>query len=144
MKQTIPGLLLLLAIMLVPSSAFANNDTNTETDTSAAMPDYTYYTLAPDITTNYVTQGKRLGYLRLQVDLMLLDPSMSKLVEHHAPLIRDAIITVIGQQPEARVQSLAGREEIRQACLAKVNELLIAETNQKLVTELLFTKYLFQ
>lgn len=137
MKQTISGLLILLATWLMPVVAQAEN-------APATTPQYTYYTLAPDITTNYVTQGKKIGYLRLQVDLMLSDPAYIKEVEHHAPLIRDAIINIIGQQPEARVKSLAGREDIRQACFNKVNELLIMETNQKQLTELLFTKYLYQ
>lgn len=137
MKLTLPGLLFLLASLLVPMSAQAN-------DGATANPQYTYYTLAPDITTNYVSQGKRIGYLRLQIDLMVADPSLIPEVEHHAPLIRDAIISIIGQQPEARIKSLAGREEIRQACLNKVNELLLIETNKRLLTELLFTKYLYQ
>ncbi|WP_459782743.1 flagellar basal body-associated FliL family protein, partial [Photobacterium sp. R1] len=81
---------------------------------------------------------------RLQVDLMVADPDYIPLVEHHAPLIRDAIIQIIGEQPEVKIKSLAGREAIRQQCLDKVNDLLIAETNQKLLTELLFTKYLYQ
>ncbi|GAL05698.1 flagellar basal body-associated protein FliL [Photobacterium aphoticum] len=137
MKSRLSGLCFLLASALMPLTASAE-------DVLATTPQYTYYTLAPDITTNYVTQGKKIGYLRLQVDLMVADPSLIPEVEHHAPLIRDAIISIIGEQPEARVKSLAGREEIRQACLAKVNELLITETNKKLLTELLFTKYLYQ
>ncbi|MGR5066161.1 flagellar basal body-associated protein FliL [Photobacterium sp. DNB22_13_2] len=137
MKLTLPGLLFLLANLLVPMSANAN-------DEATLNPQYTYYTLAPDITTNYVSQGKRIGYLRLQIDLMVADPSLIPEVEHHAPLIRDAIISIIGQQPEARIKSLAGREEIRQACLNKVNELLLIETNKRILTELLFTKYLYQ
>ncbi|OAN17100.1 flagellar basal body-associated protein FliL [Photobacterium jeanii] len=138
MKSQIVNRVLLLACLLFTPFSFASDEA------TPAKPQYSYYTLAPDITTNYVTQGKRLGYLRLQVDLMVIDPSLVKIVEEHAPLIRDTIITIIGQQPEAKVKSLAGREEIRQACLDKVNELLIAETNQKLLTELLFTKYLYQ
>ncbi|WP_428462847.1 flagellar basal body-associated protein FliL [Photobacterium kagoshimensis] len=138
MKSKLVNLALLLTCMLFSPLSLA------EAESAQAKPQYSYYTLAPDITTNYVTQGNRLGYLRLQIDLMVIDPSLVKIVEEHSPLIRDAIITIIGRQPEAKVKSLAGREEIRQACLDTVNELLIAETNQKLLTELLFTKYLYQ
>ncbi|WP_299017252.1 flagellar basal body-associated protein FliL [uncultured Photobacterium sp.] len=137
MKPTILGITLFFAALLAPIYASAE-------ESPAATPQYTYYTLAPDITTNYFTQGKRIGYLRLQVDLMVADPELIKDVEHHAPLIRDAIISIIGHQPEAKIKSLAGRESIRQACLNKANELLIAETNRKILTELLFTKYLYQ
>ncbi|UXI01397.1 flagellar basal body-associated protein FliL [Photobacterium sp. TY1-4] len=137
MRSLFFALALCTTVLTVPFQAMADED-------GPAAPQYTYYTLEPDITTNYVTQGKKLGYLRLQVDLMVADPSLIKDVEHHAPLIRDAIINIIGEQPEARIKSLAGREEIRQACLNKVNELLIMETRQRILTELLFTKYLYQ
>ncbi|MGF1713556.1 flagellar basal body-associated protein FliL [Photobacterium chitinilyticum] len=137
MKPTILGFTLFFAALLTPFYASAD-------EAATATPQYTYFTLEPDITTNYVTQGKKIGYLRLQVDLMVSDPDLIKQLEHHAPLIRDAIIYIIGQQPEARIKSLAGREEIRLACLNKVNELLIMETKQRILTELLFTKYLYQ
>ncbi|KKD00140.1 flagellar basal body-associated protein FliL [Photobacterium halotolerans] len=133
------SLLLTLAIVLITLTQPALAQS-----ASAKTPEYSYFTLTPDITTNYITQGKKLGYLRLQVDLMVSDPDYIPLVEHHAPLIRDAIIQIIGEQPEVKIKSLAGREAIRQQCLDKVNDLLIAETNQKLLTELLFTKYLYQ
>ncbi|MEJ2764432.1 flagellar basal body-associated protein FliL [Photobacterium sp. MCCC 1A19761] len=137
MRSLFFALALCTTVLTVPFQVMAD-------EAGPAAPQYTYYTLEPDITTNYVTQGKKLGYLRLQVDLMVADPSLIKDVEHHAPLIRDAIINIIGEQPEARIKSLAGREEIRQACLHKVNELLIMETRQRILTELLFTKYLYQ
>lgn len=137
LKTLCAGCLFLLTSPLFMPSAFAEEE-------AEITPQYSYYTLEPDITTNYVTQGKKIGYLRLQVDLMVADPANIKEVEHHAPLIRDAIISIIGQQPEAKIKSLAGREAIRQACLNRVNELLIMETNKKLLTELLFTKYLYQ
>nr|WP_086939299.1 flagellar basal body-associated protein FliL [Thaumasiovibrio occultus] len=105
-------------------------------------PNYAYYQLMPDITTNYYTQGKQLGYVRVQVHLMVLDPAQIPVLEHHDPLIRDAIIEVLGREGEATVKSLAGLEQIRQQCLDTVNELLVAETGQKIVKELLFTSFL--
>ncbi|WP_305407375.1 flagellar basal body-associated protein FliL [Photobacterium leiognathi] len=110
----------------------------------ANQPQITYYTLEPDITTNYVTQGKRLGYIRLQIDLMIRDQKYLTEIEYHTPLIRDAIIEIVSKQPEAKIKSLAGREEIRRACQDQVNRLLLAETRHQPVAELLFTKFLYQ
>ncbi|HIF9482388.1 TPA: flagellar basal body-associated FliL family protein [Photobacterium damselae] len=139
MKSLLLALSIVLTNGLISNWAYAADN-----DTTAAEPAFVYYTLNPDITTNYVTSGKQLGYLRVQVDLMLANPSQLELVKHHEPLIRDAIIQIIGQQQEIKVKSLAGREEIRKQCLHKVNDLLVAEAGNKLVTELLFTKYLYQ
>ncbi|PSU99473.1 flagellar basal body-associated protein FliL [Photobacterium leiognathi subsp. mandapamensis] len=110
----------------------------------ANQPQITYYTLEPDITTNYVTQGKRLGYIRLQIDLMIRDQKYLTEIEYHTPLIRDAIIEIVSKQPEAKIKSLTGREEIRRACQDQVNRLLLAETRHQPVAELLFTKFLYQ
>ncbi|WP_413113094.1 flagellar basal body-associated protein FliL [Thaumasiovibrio sp. DFM-14] len=132
----IPHFVLLLGLFFMPTLQARG--------ATPAGPNYTYYTLSPDITTNYITQGSALGYLRLQVDLMVLDPSLIAKVERHDPLIRDALIDIIGKESAATIKSLAGREELRLACLDKVNQLLLIETGEKLITELLFTKYLYQ
>ncbi|WP_434357848.1 flagellar basal body-associated protein FliL [Parasalinivibrio latis] len=134
-KNLFAGLLLLLpAIVATPASA----------EEEAAGPKYTYFTLEPEITTNFVTKGKNLGFINVRVDLMVDDPAKVQILEHHSPLIRDAITQVLSQESETEVKSLNGREELRKACLEKVNALLLAETKERVVTELLFTKYLYQ
>ncbi|MCG3864843.1 MULTISPECIES: flagellar basal body-associated protein FliL [unclassified Photobacterium] len=137
-KLSVFAAALTLVSMLQSPVAFASSEDVT------APPQITYYTLEPDITTNYVTQGKRLGYIRLQVDLMINNQTYLTNIEHHTPLIRDAIIDIVSKQPEAKIKSLAGREEIRRACQDQVNRLLLAETRQQPVAELLFTKFLYQ
>lgn len=104
---------------------------------------YAYYELASDIVTNFVSPPDRLGYLRVSIILMVADDSDLSVATLHEPLIRDAIIEVIGRQPEARITSLAGREEIRQECLKQIHRLMMSETNRKVVINLLFTKYLY-
>jgi hypothetical protein len=64
------------------------------------------------------------------------------IVEHHSPLLRDAIISIIGKQPEAKVKSIKGRSEIQLLCEEQVKELLTKETGQPLIKKLLFTQWL--
>ena len=73
---------------------------------------------------------------------MIEDSSNYDVVEHHAPLLRDAIITIIGQQPEAKIKSINGRHEIQRLCEAKVKNLLTKETGKPLIKKLLFTQWL--
>ena len=75
---------------------------------------------------------------------MLTDSSQIINIEHHAPLIRDTIISIIGQQSAQQIKSLAGREKIRQLSKQKINQLLLAETGHTAINELLFTQYLYQ
>lgn len=105
---------------------------------------FSYFTLEPEITTNFITDDNKLGFINVRVDLMTDSPELLKELEYHQPLIRDTIINLLGKESKMRIQSLAGREAIRKECLNEVNKVLLAETNQKVLTDLLFTKYLYQ
>jgi len=107
-------------------------------------PTFAYYTLAPDLTTNIYTKGKKLGYLQVRIDLMVADSSYVLELEKHAPLIRDTVVEYIGQLTEQQVKTLAGREELRKQLVDSLNSLLVVETGKRLIADLLFTKYLYQ
>ncbi|KGJ92561.1 flagellar basal body-associated protein FliL [Colwellia psychrerythraea] len=102
---------------------------------------YAYFGFEPDIITNYVAVKKKMGYVRLTVELMVEGDNLT-IVEHHSPLLRDAIIDIIGQQSEAKIKSMKGRAEIQLLCEEQVKELLIQETGEPLIKKLLFTQWL--
>ncbi|MCF6437992.1 flagellar basal body-associated protein FliL [Pseudoalteromonas luteoviolacea] len=103
-----------------------------------------YYGFEPDIITNYIGQSnKKLGYVRVTIDLMLDDIANIAVVEHHTPLLRDAIVQILSKEPEETIKSLTGREEIRKRCAEKLKTLLKDETGQEIIREVLFTKYLY-
>ncbi|WP_094751426.1 flagellar basal body-associated FliL family protein [Psychromonas sp. CD1] len=106
--------------------------------------DYQYFLLEPDIITNYIKTGKRIGFVRISVELMVNSKIDYALLKQHEPLIRDKIITIFGEQSETDIKSSAERERIRAQCLEDVNSLLFAETGRKPIKELIFTKYLYQ
>lgn len=108
----------------------------------AFSSDYVYFGFEPEIITNYVAVKKKMGYVRLTVELMIEESSNYEVVEHHAPLLRDAIINIIGQQPEAKIKSINGRFEIQKLCEEKVKSILQKETGQPLIKKLLFTQWL--
>lgn len=104
--------------------------------------DYAYFGFEPEIVTNYVAVKKKMGYVRLTVELMIEDSGNLEVVEHHSPLLRDAIINIIGQQQEEKIKSIKGRVEIQRLCEEKVKDLLKQETGQPLIKKLLFTQWL--
>ncbi|MCE2572387.1 flagellar basal body-associated protein FliL [Motilimonas eburnea] len=103
-----------------------------------------YYAFEPDIITNYIKPGKRIGYVRVAVEFQLASASDLAVIEHHDPLLRDAMIEIFGRQDEQKIKSLTGREEIRDACLQQVNKLLVQEAGIKGVSNVIFTKYMYQ
>ncbi|KPU83809.1 flagellar basal body protein FliL [Psychromonas sp. PRT-SC03] len=130
-------LLCLFCFSLFSSSIWAEEKVEVKND-------YQYFLLEPDIITNYIKMGKRIGFVRISVDLMVNSASDYALLEKHEPLIRDKIITIFGEQNEDKVKSITQREVIRQRCLEEVNNLLFTETGEKPIKELIFTKYLYQ
>ncbi len=113
--------------------------------TEPAKPKFAYFGFDPDIVTNYVTTGQKgLGYVRVTMELMIADEALLPIIEHHEPLILDAIVSEFGKEPETTIKSLTGREEIRLKILKRLNELLKKETGAEAVKDVLFTKYLYQ
>ena len=102
-----------------------------------------YFGFEPDIITNYASNKRKIGFVRITAELMITDVANVAIVEHHSPLLRDAIIDVLIRQPEQKVKSMTGREEIRLKILDKLQELLKKETGQAIVQDILFTKYLY-
>lgn len=133
MKKILPLILLLLC------------GTQAQAQQQTTASEVVYYGFDPDIVTNYVTANqRRLGYIRVTVELMLPDQKYLKTIEHHEPLILDAVIHVLNKQPEDKIKSLTGREEIRKNILEQVQQLLRRETGETVIKDLLFTKYLYQ
>lgn len=110
-----------------------------------AQTQYAYMGLEPDIVTNYLSGNARsLGFVRVTVELMLDDSDNLEVAEHHMPLLRATVIEVFGRQPEDKVKSLTGREDIRRTILKQLRDKLEAETGSPVITDVIFTKYLYQ
>jgi len=111
----------------------------------AAGPSYAYVALDPDIITNYAgDNSKKLGYLRLTIEIMLDNTDFIEDVEHHMPLLRATAIEVIGGQSEQQVKSLTGREDMRREILKRFRDNLVTETGKEIIADIIFTKYLRQ
>ncbi len=131
MKKTVFTGLFILLVSLASLSARAESTVG-------------YFGFEPDIITNYIgPSSKKMGYVRVTVDLMLNKTSDIAIVEHHTPLLRDALVEILSKEPENKIKSLTGREQIRLKSAEKLKSLLKEETGQEIIRDLLFTKYLY-
>lgn len=121
--------------LLFSASSFAEEE---------SAPKLAYFTLEPDLTTNFYTKGKKLGYIQVRLDIMVANSKDLATIEHHQPLIRDAVIELLGKQNEETIKSLSGREDLRKSLVEHLNKILLPETGKTLIADLLFTKYLYQ
>ncbi|WP_050923925.1 flagellar basal body-associated protein FliL, partial [Vibrio harveyi] len=97
-------------------------------ESEEAAPKLAYFTLEPDLTTNFYTKGNKLGYVQVRIDIMVMSQQDLAVVEHHQPLIRDAVIELLGKQTEDTIKSLSGREDLRKTLVKELNETLLPET----------------
>ena len=131
MKKTVFTGLFILLVSLTSLSARAESTVG-------------YFGFEPDIITNYIgPSSKKMGYVRVTVDLMLNKTSDIAIVEHHTPLLRDALVEILSKEPENKIKSLTGREQIRLKSAEKPKSLLKEETGHEIIRDLLFTKYLY-
>ncbi|OXX73447.1 flagellar basal body-associated protein FliL [Vibrio sp. V03_P4A6T147] len=107
-------------------------------------PRLAYFTLEPDLTTNFFTKGNKLGYIQVRIDVMVSSDADLPAVERHQPLIRDAIVELLGKQTEETIKSLAGREDLRKTLVTELNAVLLPEIGRTIIADLLFTKYIYQ
>lgn len=114
--------------------------------TVASADDVSYYGFEPDITTNYLKEGNdyRLGFIRVAIEVMVPDPSYVSVVEHHAPLLRNAFVTILSTATERQVRTMTGRDQLRLKCIERAKELMRQETGNPVIRDVLFTKYIYQ
>lgn len=131
---------LLLTVFSLPVLA-DDHEANESMEAESISP--SYFPLEPDIVTNYLSIRSELGYVRVAVSIMVEKPEDLLVIEHHAPLLRSAFIEIFGNQPKQKVTSQEGKEDIRRECLMVGNRLIELETGQKIIKNLLFTKYMY-
>lgn len=97
-----------------------------------------YYALKPSIVSN-LTGGPK--YIRSDIQLMTEYASEIPKIELHAPALRHAILMLIAGQDGKQLQTREGKESLRKAALAAIQEQLKELTGNTIVNDLYFTAY---
>jgi len=133
--QKLLSTLLCVFMMSLSFNVFAEDE--------QAVDDYAYFGFEPDIITNYISDSKKVGFVRITMEVMVRSADHVAILEHHAPLIRAAVVEILGEQTEMKIKSASGKFEIREKCFNAINKLLKQETGKELAVRLLFTKYIY-
>lgn len=108
-----------------------------------ASGDVFYIPLQPAFVTNYGGPG-RLKYLKVDMTLMVEGARSAQVIEQQRPLIRNVIVLNLARQNENNVVTASGQERIRQQTLQVLQEALQREVGHPVVTEVLFTNFIYQ
>ncbi|WP_395339102.1 flagellar basal body-associated FliL family protein [Ningiella sp. W23] len=132
-------------MLILSAMLFRTDIVNAQEEPNDGAPSIAYIAIEPDIVTNYAGNNtENLGFVRVTIEMMLEDPSLIPNLEHHMPLLRATAIEIIGAQPEQKVRSLTGREEMRRMLLKRFRDLMLRESGNETVRDVIFTKYLRQ
>lgn len=102
-----------------------------------------YFPLKPAILVNFNVKGRQ-RFLQAELTVMTRDESIIGPIELHMPMIRNALILLIGGQVFAELQTAEGKELLRQQCLQEVQRLLEQETGKPGIEQILFSNFILQ
>ncbi len=102
-----------------------------------------YYPLKPALMVNFTVRGRQ-RFLQAELTLMTRDGSVISAVELHQPMIRNALIMLIGGKSFEDLQTAEGKELLRQDCLQEIQRLLQQEIGNPGIEQVLFTDFVMQ
>ena len=128
--------LLVFSLFLVPLPCSAEEAA--EGDAEVEKEPLMYFMITPNIMTFYQNTGRKIGYIVVQVQVVVRGQDNYDLVDLNLPLVQDALIDFFNQQ------DLTLRETLRQQAKDTVANILKEELQKDVVENLLFTQYVFQ
>jgi flagellar FliL protein len=102
-----------------------------------------YIPIKPAFVVNYGGRG-RLKYLKAELSVRVTGSSDANAIRHHMPHIRNNIILLFSRQMDENLNNQEGKELLRQAALAEINDILIAEEGASGVQDLYFNQLVIQ
>lgn len=105
---------------------------------------FMYYQISPNIMTFYQDTGRKMGYIVVQVQVVVRGQDDFDAIDLHLPLLQDTLVGFFNSQDKATIQDLQQRENLRSQAKTKVAEVLKEELGREIVENLLFTQYVFQ
>jgi len=108
-----------------------------------AMQQAIYYPLKPSIIVSFEARGRQ-RYLQADITLMTREDEVIAAVETHMPMIRNALVMLIGGQLYEEIQTAEGKELLRVQCLQELQRLLEQEIGKPGIEQVLFTNLVMQ
>ncbi len=102
-----------------------------------------YYPLKPSIIVNFEARGRQ-RFMQADLTFLIRDDDVIAAIELHMPMIRNALVLLMGGQLYEDVQTAEGKELMRVQCLQEVQRLLEQEIGKPGVEQVLFTNLVMQ
>lgn len=103
----------------------------------------TYVSLEPPFVVNFEGNAPA-KFLQINVEVMTRKPEYAEHIKKHMPVIRNNLVLLFGSQTHDKVNTLKGKEELRQNALTEVQKILEEETGDAGIEALYFTSFVMQ
>lgn len=134
--------MLRVCLLCASAGVFAAEHGGGESKGEAGVSEY--MELKPALITNYGGPGP-IHFLKAEITLRVGKlPETRETVAHHMPRIRHELIMLLSRQNETDLESMEGKEKLRQDALGTLQKFMEAETGKKNIEDLLFTNFVIQ
>ncbi len=142
---SVGGTLAVLNILAPPSpeEEVAAAEDGTAEEAKPALKKAIYYPIKPPILVSYDGRGRQ-RLLQAEITLLTRDNDVIAAIEMHMPMIRNALVLLMGGRTYEEVQTAEGKELLRVACLQELQRLLEKEIGKPGVEQVLFTGLIVQ
>lgn len=109
-------------------------------ESAAPSNDVIYVELKPAFVTNY--QARKMGYLKADVTLKVKGGQTAEAVDRHKPAIRHHLVMLFSSQTMEALNSMEGKEMLKETALSEVVSALQEEGEPAEVEDILFTSFI--
>lgn len=126
-----------------PQAVEAELDVVTGDKPEVLRPQAIYIPLEPDFVVNYGGPG-RLRFLKAVVTVRVASEKDAEAIRYHMPYIRNQLIMLFAQQTHEVLQTLEGKELLRQAVFEAIQDLVVAEEGELNLVGVYFNQLILQ
>lgn len=112
-------------------------------DAEPAVKPAIYHELKPPFVVNYQWQGRQ-RYAQISISIMTRDPTSIAALEKHMPLVKNNLLEAFGSQNFDGLRTPEGKEALRQQALETLQQIVLDETGNAGIEQVLFTNFVMQ
>ncbi|GAB1268574.1 flagellar basal body-associated protein FliL [Aurantivibrio infirmus] len=102
-----------------------------------------YFPIKPAIVVSFQARGKQ-RFLQAEITLLIRDESVVDAIESHMPMVRNALVMLLGGQVYEELQTAEGKEMVRQLAADELGRIMEAETGTSGIEQVLFTHFVME
>lgn len=133
----------LILALVVSTAAWSEDEEAPAEGEEAPAPRAIYISLKPPFVVNYGGPG-RLKYMKAEVSVRVSSALGANAIRHHMPYIRNDLILLFSRQSEETLDTMEGKELLRQQAIDAVNNILITEDGESDLVDLYFNQMVLQ